>query len=281
MHPAPDSSVRNTRSGKPCIGVFDSGVGGLAVLKALHALLPQANLLYVADSGHAPYGERSVAYVAERSRRIATHLIAEGAVGLVIPCNTATAAAVHLLRAEWPQLPIIGIEPGLKPAAAATRNGRIGVMATTGTLASEKFRALVQAQPPHLTVIAQPCRGLADLIEQGDLDAPALRQCIERHVAALRAADVDTVVLGCTHYGFVAHHIAAALGEGVQLIDTVEPVARQAVRRLRAAVAAQPPDEVRVHLQTTGDVARLRTIASAWLPFSCSVEAVPQGTPPA
>src|SRR5438105_3424883 len=128
-------------------GIFDSGVGGLSVLQALHRRAPHARLLYVADSGHAPYGERDVAFVAERSRRIVAHLIAEGAGGIVVACNTATAAAVNELRTRWREVPIVGVEPGLKPAAASTRNGRVGVMATAGTLASERFAALLQAQP--------------------------------------------------------------------------------------------------------------------------------------
>ncbi len=260
-----------------CIGVFDSGVGGLSVLAALQRRLPQAPLLYVADSGHAPYGERGAGYILDRSQRIAGHLRGEGALGLVVACNTATAAAVGELRARWPSLPIVGVEPGLKPAVAMTRSRRIGVMATPATLASEKFRALLQAQPPDVTIVTRPCPGLAALIENGELDAPSLLAAIHEHGAALRAAEVDTVVLGCTHYAFVRHHIAAALGPGVQIVDTAEAVARRAATLMHAA--SRPTGEAGVRLQTTGDVARLRRIASAWLPFACSVEAVPASSP--
>src|SRR5882672_9181189 len=147
------------RSKTPCIGVFDSGVGGLSVLRSLRSQLPHAPLLYVADSAHAPYGERSDEYVLDRSRRIMDHLLAEGAIGLVVACNTATAIAIHQLRSTHRSFPIIGVEPGLKPAVAATRNGRVGVMATPATIASERFRALVLAQGSGVAITAQPCSG--------------------------------------------------------------------------------------------------------------------------
>ncbi|HJV97018.1 MAG TPA: glutamate racemase [Albitalea sp.] len=254
-----------------CIGIFDSGVGGLSVLRELRAQLPSAPLLYVADSAHAPYGERSDAYVLDRSRHIALHLREQGAVGIVVACNTATAMAVRHLRELLPELPIIGVEPGLKPAVAATRNGRIGVLATPGTLASEKFQRLLQAQP-GVTVTARPCPGLAHLIEQGDLAAPALRAAIEAHCAALRAADVDTVVLGCTHYAFVHDQIQAAMGAQVRIIDTAEAVARHTARTLAGRFAGD--GVAATHLQTTGDPQRLREIAGAWLAFPCTVAGI-------
>ncbi|WP_325479186.1 glutamate racemase [Piscinibacter sp.] len=258
--------------GMPCVGVFDSGVGGLSVLRSLRIQMPQAPLMYVADSGHAPYGERGDAYVVARSHAIASHLVAQGAVGLVIACNTATAAAVRHLRRAWPSLPVIGVEPGLKPAAALTRNGRVGVMATPGTLASERFAALVRAQPAGLTVFAQPCPGLADLIEEGDLHAPALRSAIAEHTSALRAAGVDTVVLGCTHYAFAIRQIEEAMGPGVRIVDTADAVARHAARQLGGLLNEAAPNTVR--LQTTGKAQRLRDITSAWLPFDCRVESL-------
>ena len=255
-----------------CIGVFDSGVGGLSVLRALRRQWPKAPLLYVADSGHAPYGERSPDYVLARSRHIMDHLRAEGAAGMVIACNTATAIAVQALRADCPEFPIVGVEPGLKPAAQATRNGRIGVMATPGTLASEKFARLVAAQAQGVVVVPQPCPGLARLIENGNLQAPALVASIEAHAAALRAAEVDTVVLGCTHYAFVHAQIQAAMGPDVLIVDTAEAVARHASRSLHDRVV---DSDAPARLQTTGEPGRLREIAAAWLPFPHVVEAFP------
>ncbi len=257
-----------------CMGVFDSGVGGLSVLRALQRAAPHVPLLYLADSAHAPYGERGEEYVLARSNRIASHLVAQGAAGLVLACNTATAIAVRTLRERWPALPVIGVEPGLKPAAAATRNGRIGVLATTGTLSSDRYRQLLHAQPASVQVVPHACPGLARLIEQGNLEAPALVHAIEQHCAALREAQVDTVVLGCTHYAFVHELIQAAMGPQVQIIDTAEAVARHALHRL-GGLWTRGPEMAAVRLQTTGSPQALRDIAAGWLSFECHVEAAP------
>ncbi len=226
----------------PRIGVFDSGLGGVSVLRALRAALPGADLIYAADSGHAPYGERDAEHVLARSDALTRHLLAEGAELLVIACNTATAVAAAALRARHPGLAIVGVEPGLKPALAASPSGQIGVMATQATLASPKFRRLLdelQAGAPAGTRIhLQACPGLAAAIEAGEPDSPAVRAAVALHTAPLRAQGVDTVVLGCTHYPFAAGPIAQALGPGVQLIDTAEAVARQASRLITARPAA-------------------------------------------
>ncbi|MBL0726801.1 glutamate racemase [Piscinibacter sp. HJYY11] len=258
----------------PLVGVFDSGVGGLSVLKALHSQLPAHDLLYVADSAHAPYGERTDEYISQRTHRIASHLLAEGASLLVIACNTATAVAVASLRERWPQVPIVAVEPGVKPAVALTRNGRIGVMATPATLRSEKFKHLLSAHGAGLCVHLQPCPGLAGQIERGIHDDPALLRLIDQFSAPLKEAEVDTVVLGCTHYPFVHAQIQQAFGNGVTLVDTAEPVARQAARLLNVV---QPTSAVprRVCLQTTGEAARLQELAGRWLPFECQVAHAP------
>ena len=255
------------------IGVFDSGVGGLSVLKALHRQLPTTDLLYVADSGHAPYGERSDEFITERTHRVASHLLAQGARLLVLACNTATAVAAASLRERWPGLPIVAVEPGIKPAVTATRNGRIGVMATPATLRSDKFRTLAETHGDGVEVHLQPCPGLAGQIERGDADSPALRKLIESFAAPLRDKGVDTVVLGCTHYPFVIGQIQAALGNEVQLINTADAVARQAVRRLGASTTGPNTALGTVRLQTTGDPALLEKVAHHWLPFGCSVTA--------
>jgi glutamate racemase len=256
----------------PLVGVFDSGLGGLSVLGALHAQRPGAPLLYVADSGNAPYGERTDGFVIERSLRIAGHLLDQGAGLLVMACNTATAVAAAAVRERWPHIPVVGVEPAIKPAVLASPGGRIGVMATPITLRSDKFKRLVEAHGAGADILLQPCPGLAGLIEQGDLDAPALLALIESQCRPLKDAGVDTVVLGCTHYPFVQHHIQAAMGPAVRLIDTADAVARQVSRRLDAAVAsvvhaASGP----VRLQTTGDVDHLAKVADSWLDFPCDV----------
>jgi glutamate racemase len=258
----------------PLVGVFDSGVGGLSVLRALHAQLPAHDLLYVADSAHAPYGERTDEYISQRTHRIASHLLAEGAGLLVIACNTATAVAAASLRERWPQVPIVAVEPGVKPAVALTRNGHIGVMATPATLRSEKFRHLLSAHGAGIAVHLQPCPGLAGQIEQGIHDDPALLGLIDRFSAPLKQAQVDTVVLGCTHYPFVHEQIQQAFGDEVKLVDTAQAVARQAARLLGGGQAT-PGRARRVRLQTTGDPKRLAELAARWLPFPCDVSHAP------
>jgi glutamate racemase len=267
--PATDGGAR-----KPLhIGVFDSGVGGLSVLRALHRRAPGALLDYVADSGHAPYGERDEAFVIERSRVMGRFLLSQGCCTLVVACNTATAAAVGDLRQEFAGVRVVGVEPGIKPAVAASRNQRIGVMATEGTLRSEKFRQLMARHAGEAEWHLQACPGLAAAIEGGDLEAPELVALVEHHCAPLRNADVDTVVLGCTHYPFVAHHIQAALGATVTLIDTADAVARHTLSHDTIAAGRAEPEIAR--LWTTADPRHLERIAGSWLHFACHVESLP------
>lgn len=264
----------------PLVGVFDSGVGGLSVLKTLHQALPHTDLLYVADSGHAPYGERSDDYITARTHRVASHLLAEGAQLLVIACNTATAVAVASLRARWPELPIVAVEPGIKPAVTLTRNGRIGVMATPATLRSDKFSRLLSAHGTGIAVHLQPCPGLAGQIEHGDPEAPPLLALVDQFSQPLKQAGVDTVVLGCTHYPFVAPLIADTLPSNVMLIDTAEAVARQTAAVLdtahRAAVGATAPPAP-PQLFTTGSTVTIERVARHWLPFDCTIGALQLG----
>jgi glutamate racemase len=220
------------------IGVFDSGIGGLSVLRALRAELPHEDFVYLADNAHAPYGERDAAYVIARAHAIAQQLRQEHQIkALVVACNTATAAAIHLLRQAHPELPIVGVEPALKPAAAASKTRRIGVMATRGTLASAKFGALREALKDQAEFICQPCDGLASAIERGDTEE--IQALCERYTRAMgpfgvQAAEIDTVVLGCTHYPFAHDTLQARLGPRVQLLDSGAPVARQTRRVLQA-----------------------------------------------
>lgn len=240
-------------------------------MRALRQQLPEAALLYVADSGNAPYGEKTDAFVVDRSLAIARFLLDQGAQMLVVACNTATAAAVHALREAHPAIPIVGIEPGLKPAVALSASGRVGVLATTGTLRSARFRSLVERHGRQAQVHLQPCPGLAAAIETGDLDTPVLRALVESFCAPLRAAGVDAVVLGCTHYPFVAPLISQAMGPGVTLVDTSEAVARHTVRLARERLGgtahtqapALPAGDVR--LWSSGDPARLSSAVCRWL----------------
>jgi glutamate racemase len=244
----------------PCIGVFDSGVGGLTVLKALREQLPDVPLHYVADTAHAPYGDRSSEYIVERSVRVAEHLHAVGARMAVVACNTATAHAVQAMRERWPDWPVVGIEPGVKPAVAATRNGRIGVMATTATIASRRFEQLVAAHASDVELISQPCPGLVTLIERGDLRSAELDDLIERFCEPLRQGGVDTVLLGCTHYPLVQPLIQAALGDGVRLLNIEDAVARQA-RRVWEGLELDASGPAAIVLESTGDPAPLQHLA--------------------
>lgn len=209
----------------PCIGVFDSGVGGLSVLNALRRRLPSASLIYVGDVAYAPYGERDAAEVIARCHRIVAHLAAMGATLVVVACNTATVLGIAALRQRWPALRFVGVEPGVKPAVAATRSGRIAVMATPATAASARLRYLVDTFAPGVHVHVEPCPGLAGAIEGGVHEGAELDGVLAPLCANVRAANVDTVVLGCTHYPFVTSTIQSLLGNEIELIDTATAVA--------------------------------------------------------
>lgn len=282
--PSPKVSAETGRDLRLAIGVFDSGVGGLSVLRVLRQHLPHATLLYVADSGHAPYGEKSEAFITGRSLSIADFLLSQGAELLVVACNTATATSVQALRQHHPHLPIVGIEPGVKPAVAASVARKVGVLATPGTLGSERFAQLIEQHAGDAQILPQPCPGLAKAIETGRLDTPALRELIAGFCQPLKQAGVDTVVLGCTHYPFVAPLIAEAMGPGVQLIDTSDAVARQTVRLARRALSSAErlegePSAGRTRLWTSGDVAALRHFCTPWMADAATVEALPELNP--
>lgn len=246
-------------AGSP-IGVFDSGVGGLSVLRHIREQLPYEHLMYFADSGFAPYGNKPEQVVAERSLAVAQFLIAHGAKALVVACNTATVAAIKLLRANFPLMPIVGVEPGLKPAAAASRNGKVGVIATSVTIAGEKFLVLRDqiSSTTQAQFLLQGCPGLVEQIEHGQLDSPATRAMLEGFIVPLLDQGADTLVLGCTHYPFVQATInsivAQHAGREVVLVDTGHAVARQLARLLTAAGTLNPENDmvVRLDAYTTG-----------------------------
>lgn len=213
------------------IAVFDSGLGGLTVLRALRARLPHENYLYFADTRFLPYGDKSEAFLRERGVAIAQGLAQRGAKALVIACNTATAFAVEAIRAAT-SLPVVALEPGVKPAAALTRKGVIGVLATTRTLASERYQRLVNRHATDHQVVAQACPGLADAIEQHGPESEAVEALLDAYVQPLKVAGADVVVLGCTHYLWVAAGIARRMPAETCVLDTGEPVARQLERLL-------------------------------------------------
>ena len=223
--------MTNTQSPSQAIGVFDSGVGGISVLQHIHALLPNERLCYVADSQYAPYGNKTALEIQARCFAIADFLIAKHIKALVVACNTATAAAIDELRARY-YLPIIGMEPAVKPAAEASKNGTIGVLATTGTLKSAQFAALLESYGRNVKVVTQACVGLVEHIEQGDLGSPLTLQLLQKYCQPLLDEGADTIVLGCTHYPFVRTLIEKIVGPQVTLIDTGAAVANQLKNRL-------------------------------------------------
>ena len=209
------------------IGVFDSGLGGISVLHAIRSLLPNEALIYIADSAHVPYGEKSAEFIIQRSLAISEFLLAQPVKALVVACNTATAAAVTELRQRWPEVLIVGMEPAVKPAVQASQSGRIGVLATTGTLRSARFAALLERFASDVEVITQPCPGLVELIEAGELSSAATRALLLAYVEPLLQAGCDTLILGCTHYPLIKPLLRSLVPEHVQLIDTGEAVARR------------------------------------------------------
>lgn len=252
------------------IGVFDSGIGGLSILRALRAALPHEDFIYHADTVHAPYGERDGDFVVERSMAIARAMVERDRIKLlVVACNTATAAAIAPLRAAFPLLPIVGVEPALKPAAQGSRTHRVGVLATRSTLASDKFTQLHASLASQATFVLQPCDGLAAAIENGD--AKAVSRLCETYVRALgplgwRAGDIDTLVLGCTHYAFAMDDLLRLTASQVQILETGEPVARQTRRLLEQANQLNPsPVKGRLTLRSPGAQEALETAASRWL----------------
>ena len=213
------------------VGVFDSGVGGLSILAKIHQLLPQEDLLYVADSAHAPYGPKGEAFIIERSRHITDFFLSRDAKAVVVACNTATAAAVKNLRDHY-DIPIIGMEPAIKPAAEQSKSGVIGVLATEGTLASDKFVDLKNRFDGQVEIITQPCPGLVEEIEKLDPDTAAIGRLLQAYIAPLLARGVDSLVLGCTHYTYIENLIRTVAGSSIAIIDTDDAVARRLAKVL-------------------------------------------------
>ncbi|MDO5653578.1 MAG: glutamate racemase [Brachymonas sp.] len=274
------------------IGVFDSGVGGLSVLRALLAQLPHEDFVYLADTAWAPYGERSKSEVEQRSLQVVRYLIDTHHIkALVVACNTATAQAVELLRATWPHLPLVAIEPALKPATQATRTGQIGIMATQGTIGSDKFKQLVAKWQGERTVRIQACNGLALAIEnaldgKANPDGETVESLCRRYTDLLRpfanqedADGIDTLVLGCTHYPFASDVLQAIVGSAVQLVEPGVPVARQTYRLLQEKNLLRPEKEDaprgQLTLLATAAHQRLTMAAHKWLGLDVIAKSVP------
>lgn len=251
------------------LGVFDSGLGGLTVVREIQQLLPTLPITYIGDSCHAPYGPRSAEEIFQLSQAQSEFLLREGCTALVIACNTATAAAAGRLREHLPHVPIIGMEPAVKPAAAATKTGVIGVLATVGTLQSARFAALLDQFAAELTVHTRSCPGWVEAVEAGAFETPETLMLLRREVEPLLAAGADTLVLGCTHFPALRTPLQRLVGLDITLIDTGAAVAR------RVAELVPPATGGGLSLATTGEVGAFSAAAQAIL----GVERLPKVLP--
>lgn len=213
------------------IGIFDSGVGGLSVAYSIRRLLPSEKLLYYADSKHAPYGEKTQAFILERSRYITEFLLARGAKAIVVACNTATVSTIQQLRDEF-DVPIIGVEPGVKPATLLTKTGKVAVLATQYTADSDYLKELVARHANGCEFFLQGCPGFVEQIENELIETPETESLVRKYVEPLLAQGVDTFVMGCTHYAFLVPIIRRVAGEAVQIVETQDAVAEQVGHRL-------------------------------------------------
>ena len=226
-----------------CVGVFDSGVGGLSVWREIARQLPQENTVYLADQAHVPYGSRRLTEVRELSEGITRFLLDQGAKLIVVACNTASAAALHYLRRAFPNVPFVGMEPAVKPAVERTDNGVVGVIATPATFQGELFASLVERYASDVKVLTQVCPGLVEAVEAGRLNTPETQALLRQCLAPLTEAGVDQLVLGCTHYPFLRPAIKRVVEAGVAVIDPAPAVARQARRVLaRQGLATAHPN---------------------------------------
>lgn len=263
--PAPDGSV----------GVLDSGVGGLSVLRRLRALLPAEHFLYFADQAHIPYGPRDPVEVRGFTAGITRFLLRRGAKLIVVACNTASAAALDYLRATFPDVPFVGMEPAVKPAAQSTRSGRVGVLATPSTLNSHRYAGLMARYAGRIQVYEDPCAGLVQLIEAGALAAPEARRLLQRAVEPMLRAGVDTLVLGCTHYPFIRPLLTEIAGENVAIIDPAPAVARHTrnvLQNLDLVAPAQGEGSLRCF--SSGEARQLDAMMALLLGYSCATEQV-------
>jgi len=218
------------------IGIFDSGVGGLSILESIRQTLPNEQLIYVADAANAPYGKQSDAQIVDHSLRVCRFLIAQNVKAIVVACNTATTIAISAIRATT-NIPVIGVEPAIKPAVEQSKTGVVGVLATAGTLQSTQFEKLSNLygkniEGREIELITQPCNGLVERVEAGDIDGPIVTQLLEQHLQPLLKRNVDTLVLGCTHYPFLIETISQITGSAVAIIHPGEAVARQLEKRI-------------------------------------------------
>ncbi len=256
------------------LGVFDSGVGGLSVLRAIHKAYPREDILYVADQAHVPYGSRALDEVRTYSQGITEYLLAQGAKLIVVACNTASAAALYYLRRTFPEVPFVGMEPAVKPAVEHSRSGVVGVLATMATFQGALYASVIERFANGVTVLQDTCPGLVDQIESGHLDAPKTHAILETALQPMLAQGIDTIVLGCTHYPFVIPSIQKFVGPQVRVIDPAPAISRQVGRLLdNNNLHTSRKRRGKVQILTTGEPAKLQAL----LPVLINRPAVAQG----
>ena len=244
------------------IGIFDSGSGGLSVLKEIRKVLPSGRFIYYADNAHCPYGEKSAAYIQDRARTITRLLLDKGAQVVVVACNTATGAAIATLRAEF-DIPFVGMEPAVKPAALGTKSGVIGVLATAGTLKASKYLNTKGIYQHDVRIEEHVGEGFVQLVERLELDGPEAGRVVRASLQPLLDAGADTIVLGCTHYPFLRPVIERIAGPGVRVIDPAPAVARQVLKVLREhGLEDTGPEPGSLELLSSGDPATLHALAA-------------------
>jgi len=243
-----------------CIGIFDSGCGGLSVYRELIKVLPQEQYHYFSDNAHCPYGEKSALYIQRRARFITEFLLDRGADIIVVACNTATAASIAALRAEYPDVPFVGMEPAVKPAALGTRSGVIGVLATAGTLKGSKYLNTRGLYASGVRVVEHVGQGFVELVENGMLDGPEAEAVVRTSLQPLLDQGADTIVLGCTHYPFLQPLIERLCGPEVRVIDPAPAVARQTVKVLEQRGVPVGIGPFSVQLHASGDPSALKRI---------------------
>lgn len=252
------------------IGIFDSGVGGLSVWRQVVHHLPAESVLYLADQAHVPYGNRSAAEIQHFCLAVAEQLVAQGCKAMVVACNTASAVALQPLRRRHPDLPILGLEPAVKPAVALTRSGVVGVMATPATFQGQLYRATVGRHASAVRVVEQVCIGLADLVEQGALDGPDCDALLRRFLEPMLSAGADTIVLGCTHYPFVIEAIRRLVGPSLTVLDPAPAVARHLASVLQQRQLCRSPGAAPQHrFCTTADPERFDAAVRRLVGASC------------
>ena len=267
------SLTANTFQG--AIGVFDSGVGGLSVLRAIQAALPHENLVYVADSGHAPYGDQSEEHITQRTLNVGHWLAGQGVKAITIACNTATVVAAKTLR-DQTHLPVVAIEPAIKPAMALTRSGVVAVLATRQTVQSASVARLVALYGADKRILLQGCPGLVEQVERADLHSAETEALLRQFITPLIEQGADTLVLGCTHYPFLRDTIQRVAGEGVTLLDPAEAVARELARRLADKGSLSSSSlQGQVQFFTSGDLVQAQSVMSHLWDARLTVQALP------